>query len=268
MLIKCQKCGHENQLGNIFCRNCGEKLDIETSRPEVSNKKAGNNVMAIVKRVATLLVLLAVIYVIYAAFVPSGSADLPTLTDDQKTAVDKKLESMMKRAQGKLSEGDKFTFTADDACYALNKLTAVDCPVTLRTAGQSVSFAATIKMFGQVPVRYTVVGYPANPEDPSSGSVSLSIGSAEVGQLNVLPLFGLGDLVVEKFKPVYAHEKVKGLLSEMAKIEVDENSAIILLFKEKKKRKEVTHRQGSPDTRLLFESPMPLKPHRQASAAF
>ncbi len=29
MLIKCVKCGFENQLGSIFCRGCGEKIDMD-----------------------------------------------------------------------------------------------------------------------------------------------------------------------------------------------------------------------------------------------
>ena len=42
MLIKCKNCGFENQMGAIFCRGCGEKidleLDIETSKIEQKRK--------------------------------------------------------------------------------------------------------------------------------------------------------------------------------------------------------------------------------------
>ena len=35
MEIKCTKCGHPNQLGAIFCRGCGEKLELENLQPDV-----------------------------------------------------------------------------------------------------------------------------------------------------------------------------------------------------------------------------------------
>ncbi len=239
MLIKCQGCGHENQLGNIFCRNCGEKLDIDASRPEVKDRKSDNNIFAIVKRVIMLVIFLGVIYVIYASFVPAGSADAPILSDADKATADKKLESISKRMQGKLSEGDKFALTADEATYLLNRLAPVEGNfVVVKVAGTSVLFAVTMKLADYVPVRYTVIGAPSNPEDASSDRpISLAVGATMLGQLNVMPYFGLGDLVIDKFKPVYTNEKVRGLLTELARIEVNDEGKITLVFKEKKKDK-------------------------------
>ena len=39
MLVKCANCGHDNQLGAIFCRNCGDKLNIEEMRPELKDSR-------------------------------------------------------------------------------------------------------------------------------------------------------------------------------------------------------------------------------------
>ena len=30
-MIICQKCGHENPLGTLYCRNCGEKISMTAS---------------------------------------------------------------------------------------------------------------------------------------------------------------------------------------------------------------------------------------------
>ena len=38
MMIKCQKCGFENQMGSIFCRSCGEKLDMDAIDPNKLQK--------------------------------------------------------------------------------------------------------------------------------------------------------------------------------------------------------------------------------------
>jgi hypothetical protein len=32
-MLKCQKCGYDNELGRIFCHQCGSKLDLEQIKP-------------------------------------------------------------------------------------------------------------------------------------------------------------------------------------------------------------------------------------------
>ena len=41
MLIKCTKCGYENELGAIFCRGCGEKIDTSALDPRANGGKKG-----------------------------------------------------------------------------------------------------------------------------------------------------------------------------------------------------------------------------------
>ncbi len=41
MMIKCSKCGYENQLGSIFCRGCGEKIDTSALDPQANGKVPG-----------------------------------------------------------------------------------------------------------------------------------------------------------------------------------------------------------------------------------
>ena len=38
MMIKCQNCGFENQMGSIFCRECGGKLDMDAIDPNKLQK--------------------------------------------------------------------------------------------------------------------------------------------------------------------------------------------------------------------------------------
>lgn len=38
MLIKCTKCGYENELGAIFCRGCGEKIDTSALDPRANGQ--------------------------------------------------------------------------------------------------------------------------------------------------------------------------------------------------------------------------------------
>ena len=78
MLMKCSKCGYENQLNAIFCRGCGEKIDPAEVTPEnlaeaaAQQKKAGRkfNWKPIV---GLLLLALIVTYGIMLFTTPSGS---------------------------------------------------------------------------------------------------------------------------------------------------------------------------------------------------
>ena len=74
MMIKCQKCGFENQMGSIFCRDCGEKLDMDAIDPnklqkdvnkEKSIKLAKKRIKEAVSTGIALLVVAAFIAVVF-----------------------------------------------------------------------------------------------------------------------------------------------------------------------------------------------------------
>ena len=82
MMIKCQKCGFENQMGSIFCRECGEKLNMDAIDPnklqkdvekEKSIKRAKKRVKSAVSATITILVVVAFIYVVFPDVFPFPS---------------------------------------------------------------------------------------------------------------------------------------------------------------------------------------------------
>ena len=77
MLMKCNECGHDNQLGAIFCRECGTKLDVEKMRPKVE-VKVERNIGGIVKNIVALVVLLSLALSVVLVFYPQsgGSYEL------------------------------------------------------------------------------------------------------------------------------------------------------------------------------------------------
>ena len=113
MLMKCAKCGYENQLNAIFCRGCGEKIDPAEVTPEnlaeaaAQQKKAGRkfNWKPIV---GLLLLALIVTYGIMLFTTPSGSpvynkeenvAYKNTLKDIQSVSddIEERLEKLRRR---------------------------------------------------------------------------------------------------------------------------------------------------------------------------
>ena len=74
MMIKCQKCGFENQMGSIFCRECGEKLDMDAIDPnklqkdvnkEKSIKLAKKRIKEAISTGIALLIVVAFIAVVF-----------------------------------------------------------------------------------------------------------------------------------------------------------------------------------------------------------
>ena len=57
MMIKCQKCGFENQMGSIFCRECGEKLNMDAIDPNKLQKDVNKekNIKLAKKRVKSAI---------------------------------------------------------------------------------------------------------------------------------------------------------------------------------------------------------------------
>ena len=72
MLIKCKNCGFENQMGAIFCRGCGEKIDLESMDPDTvakSNEKKGAKILKAIRKTLSVIILLGLIGVIASALV-------------------------------------------------------------------------------------------------------------------------------------------------------------------------------------------------------
>ena len=66
MEVPCGECGAKNQLGAIFCRECGEKLDIENLKPEEQKSNPIKNFKisgTLIKRLLTLAFLIWVFWI-------------------------------------------------------------------------------------------------------------------------------------------------------------------------------------------------------------
>ena len=81
MMIKCQKCGFENQMGSIFCRECGEKLNMDAIDPnklqkdvnkEKSIKLAKKRIKGAISGGISLLIIVAFIFLVFPDLFPFG----------------------------------------------------------------------------------------------------------------------------------------------------------------------------------------------------
>lgn len=93
-MIKCPQCGEENQVGSIFCRGCGDQLDLDKVRP-ADLKRGGEETkvktsFVIVRNFIILMILFAIGATTIAAFM---KPEIPTYTElnaeQTKTALKK-----------------------------------------------------------------------------------------------------------------------------------------------------------------------------------
>ena len=201
MMIKCKECGHDNELGAIFCRECGGKLDVEAIQPDMIDKKASKNVVGILRNLISALLLIGLIVVLGLMFYPEKMVAIELNPSEQSAARDK-LNSMLSKIGG-LYGDDKYTFSADDVTYLYNnELTKdedgdssagfiIDDMLFEVDDDGFVKITLKGKLFGKIPTTFSLTGIV------NSEPFSFAVKNAEMGHLPV-PGFGQ-DKVVEKF---------------------------------------------------------------------
>lgn len=233
MLIKCGECGHDNQLGAIFCRDCGAKLDVETIRPNVENKTT-TNMFGIIRRVVTGIILLILIYIIAAMFIPESPSN-EVLSEDQQAKASEKFKEMVGKIDGRYGENN-YVFTPDEVTYLYNN------EMTEDTEGDAGSYAIenmyfTVdhrgfvhlmiqsKLAGKVPVTFALKGL-LQPD-----STEFQVVGAKMGHFGI-PKF-LRSKVIEKFLPGTDEGVIAKVLSGSKSFKVENEDFVIDLKAEK-----------------------------------
>lgn len=239
MMIKCVHCGHENQLGSIFCRGCGEKLNIDDFRPEVRGREKFN-IIKLLKRLVGLAVVVAIVGVIVGLLSAVGCEDFEALEDEDAQKTDAHYEMMMKAVDGGYGEGfnRRYTFSPREATYLFNENMLVN------DDGQSawdinrlvvnvdeldrLRLVLGTTLFGQVPAEFALIGEPRL--DETSGEMALDISSAKMGKID-MPA-SLRNLVTERFKTLLADENAGKLAAALEAISVSDDGDLTFVIKE------------------------------------
>jgi hypothetical protein len=102
-MLPCQKCGYDNELGRIFCHQCGEKLDLDAIKPVSlggkSLKVKHHNAKKWIRHGIELVVLLALLAVVFLML--ETPAVPPISTGNNLNAVDKKLQALERLVNSK-----------------------------------------------------------------------------------------------------------------------------------------------------------------------
>jgi hypothetical protein len=221
MLLKCNECGNENQLGAIFCRDCGAKLDVENMRPEVKDHKPKGSIVEMAKNIVAIALLLGLALMFGSMFYPE-SAIQDELTDKEIAKTNIKFQALINKIGGEPEE-NTYIFTPAEVTYLYNnKLIesvegggyAIEKLHFSLDAYDNVVLLADATMFGGVKVSFKLVGAI---EDEKA---ELRIISAKMGHLSI-PGF-LQDKIIAKFTPGIDGGSIKDIIDATVKLVVED----------------------------------------------
>ncbi|MFA6816464.1 MAG: zinc ribbon domain-containing protein [Lentisphaeria bacterium] len=116
-MIICPKCHSENLLTAVFCRNCGEKLDLDKLKPEEIGDGSKKKGKSLATQLVYIFISLFILALIAGSFIPVSGKLTDTKLDKKTELTYKKFESS-KRYKG----GVDITFTEEEASSIVNDI--------------------------------------------------------------------------------------------------------------------------------------------------
>jgi hypothetical protein len=236
-MIKCKECGHDNELGAIFCRECGGKLDVEAIQPDMIDKKASKNVVGILRNLISAVLLIGLIVVLGLMFYPEKMTSFE-LNPAQQSAAKDKLNNMLCKIDGGYGD-EKYTISPDELTFLYNNELTKNSGDEDAGAGFVIDdmlfevdddgfVVATLKgkLFGKVPTTFSLKGIL------NSSPLSLDVKSAKMGHLPV-PGFG-HDKVIEKFLPGTNQGIMKQLIDGIDSVTLTDGKFVVKVKSKKK----------------------------------
>jgi len=237
MMIKCQKCGFENQMGSIFCRECGEKLNMDAIDPnklqkdvdkEKLIKKTKKRIKSLISTVIGLLILAAFLGVIFyngglrqyeeptvnsASVNQKYTSAVRGTTNGQVTYSYPEVNEIIKtKIVQPLAEMDSFV-----------KITAAEVTWDEEKEQPVIYVWASLK--DKVPVIYTIHGdvnlikVGEDEEDPPV-PIEVDVSRLDIGRL---PIFYRSDIFLNGFESLINNDVVVDFFRRAKSAKFDEN---------------------------------------------
>lgn len=240
MMIKCQVCNYENQMGSIFCRNCGEKIDMEKMRPENFAKEKEKTSGGGMRSFIGVILLILLLAILAGIFVPINRIAIEDPKSDALKSAQDKMETIETLFSNEaLMRGQKFTFSADElTAYVRNTTTGEKksdstgysvekLGVTLD--GDTINIVMDAKLAGPVSTQITVTGSLVTEEEKGT---SFKSKEAKIG---VIPMIGgfLQNVAVQRFEPL-TNKAVLEIASKATSVEISDSKLTVTLPNKKK----------------------------------
>ena len=231
MMIKCQKCGFENQMGSIFCRECGEKLDMEAIDPnklqkdvdkEKSIKRAKKRIKSAISSGIAILIVVAFIFVVFPEIFPFGEMRQYEEPEVNEAVANQKYNAAV---NGTTVGTAKYSYPEINRMLKTQVVTPYsELDTFAKVSAIQVAYDAEknqpvvymwMKLKDKVPVLYTIHGdlvfngagndSSTSNEEPA-GPLSIKVSRLDIGYL---PLFASTNSFLNGFKPLLNHEAMQ-----------------------------------------------------------
>jgi len=236
MMIKCQKCGFENQMGSIFCRECGEKLDMDAIDPNKLQKDVNKekNIKRAKKRIkdaiTTGIALIVVVAFIAVVFYNGGLRKYEEPTISAATARQK-----FDNAANGITR-DKVTYSYPEVNSMFKEMVVL--PLSVEPAFARIDSAEIaydeekdnavvylwLTLKDKVPVIYTIRGdikfHP--PEDNNRNEESSEdLFTIDVSRLDIgrLPIFVNTQTFINGFSSLVQNDNMKAFFARAKSVE-------------------------------------------------
>lgn len=230
MLIKCQKCGYENQIESIFCRGCGEKLDHSSLTPEKiesnSKKKSGSGHM--LRNGITIVILAGIVFLLWQIFFPGN---IPEYTESKASFQKEKRALERKKNTSFTPEQLTALFNSEilDNTGTKNDMYTVR-HILFRGQGDQLTILV-YSALGKLPVVFTFNG-KLNKSDAEEDKIAFKLHSLKAGDLT-LAIPAMQKMFLHKFDGALRCEAVRNAFNEAENIEFSEG-VLKVTFKDEK----------------------------------
>ena len=214
-MIRCPKCGEENPLGAIFCRSCGEKLNLDELTPDSFNQTSegkGKVALIIIRNFVILLIIISIFGAIASVFLkPEFTA--PNQLNEEETKI--ALKRFKKFRKGK--PGNEYAFnnaevnmlaklildmTEEKKQKAREEMIVSgnipvfvtdDIYINLLSSGE-IKFVLKSQLMGKLPLHSVLIGTASG----SPEGLSFSVSEVFLGKLPI-PIPQLQDFIIKNF---------------------------------------------------------------------
>ncbi|NLF94089.1 MAG: hypothetical protein GX564_09400 [Oligosphaeraceae bacterium] len=225
-MLQCPKCGTDNLLNAIFCRGCGEKLELENLKPEafaVNTQTKAQKIMHLVNIILGIVLTLAILVIVAGALFPaSGRITAAEVTEQAQ----KNYKTLLIRNRSSRS----VSFTNEEATALVNQQFSTytggkgsptpEHVTVLFLADGDVRLILTAKL--KFLSLHTSV--KATPQANGSGTFTLEVKSCKLGMLP-LPA-GLRPKLVNNFTTI-ANATLERAKARIGKVTVLEGNVTI-----------------------------------------
>lgn len=228
MMVKCQDCGFENQMGSIFCRKCGVKLNLDAMDPKLLKQNAKKetlikNTKKRIKQLVINIVVLGIVVTILGLLFYNGGLrtyEEPAVSAGILNTRIKTMQSGERATTCSFSPNELTILIKENIMPLLVPGNVSMDAMEVTIDGETVTAYAWIKLFDKVPVLYTIVGklnfkkleefHPhfAGEEPPPYKPLSFDIDKLVIGRL---PFFFRADLFTGPVESIIDNDFVSDL---------------------------------------------------------